>query len=300
MRVFLCHSSDDKPSVRDLYKRLRADGFAPWLDEESLAPGQEWKEAIADAVRAADVVLVCLSKSSIAKTGFVQKEIAFALDHAAEKPEGSIYVIPARLEECDVPKRLGRWQWIDLFAIKGYQKLVQALRAHKSYRGPVLKRESGAGPRARNKPVELLVSCSHHDALWLERLLPLLWFEDSRDNAYLWDDQRMKAGDRWDKEIRAALERMDVFICLVSMGSLRSRYIYDVELSRALKREIEIVPIMIDPNIPLKDECPDLLDFNPLPAWGKCWRDYGDYRDAHGLIRAGLREAIGKARNRRP
>jgi hypothetical protein len=34
LRVFLCHSSQDKPIVRELYRRLLADDWTdPWLDE---------------------------------------------------------------------------------------------------------------------------------------------------------------------------------------------------------------------------------------------------------------------------
>ncbi len=40
LRVFLCHSSDDKSSVQDLYKRLSDDGFMPWLDVEDLLPAK--------------------------------------------------------------------------------------------------------------------------------------------------------------------------------------------------------------------------------------------------------------------
>ena len=33
LRVFLCHSSNDKPAVRELYQRLKAEGWIdPWLD----------------------------------------------------------------------------------------------------------------------------------------------------------------------------------------------------------------------------------------------------------------------------
>jgi hypothetical protein len=153
----------------------------------------------------------------------------------------------------------------------------------------------------------LFVSYSHRNAVWLARLQPLLRFDNSQDKAYAWDDQKMKAGDRWDNEIRAALERMDVFVCLVSTEFLTSGYIRDVELPRAFEREenagIAIVPIVIYPNVCLEDECCELLAFNPLPAWGRCWRDYqgepGDYGDAHGLIRKGLRQAIEKAGKRR-
>jgi hypothetical protein len=127
-RVFLCHSSGDKVQVRDLYQRLRSDGFHPWLDEEDLLPGQDWKQAIATAVRSSVVVLVCLSKSSIAKTGFVQREIKDALDVADEQPDGSIFLIPVRLEDCDVPQRLCRWHWVNLFDKGGYDKLLNSLR----------------------------------------------------------------------------------------------------------------------------------------------------------------------------
>ena len=60
--IFLCHSSADKPAVRELYRRLVADGFAPWLDEEDIPPGANWELAIRNAVRAADFIVVCLSR----------------------------------------------------------------------------------------------------------------------------------------------------------------------------------------------------------------------------------------------
>ncbi|HRQ24267.1 MAG TPA: TIR domain-containing protein [Anaerolineales bacterium] len=41
LRVFLCHSSNDKPAVRELYQKLRAEQWIqPWLDEEELYPGR--------------------------------------------------------------------------------------------------------------------------------------------------------------------------------------------------------------------------------------------------------------------
>ena len=114
LRVFLCHASGDKPVVRALYHRLQEDGFQPWLDEEDLVPGQKWRDQIPKAVRAADVVLVCLSRRSINKEGYVQKEIQFALDVADEKPENTIFLIPVKFEECEVPERLSTWQWAAL------------------------------------------------------------------------------------------------------------------------------------------------------------------------------------------
>jgi hypothetical protein len=79
-------------------------------------------------VRSSHVVIVCLSKASTTKAGYVQKEIKVALDVADEQPEGTIFIIPLRLEECAVPDRLKKWHWVDLFNPKGYQKLVATLK----------------------------------------------------------------------------------------------------------------------------------------------------------------------------
>jgi hypothetical protein len=127
VKVFLCHSSSDKEKVRELYHRLRKDGYFPWLDEENLEPGQYWPIEIEKAVRNSDVVLVCLSKQSVTKTGYVQKEIKNALDLADEHPEGDIFLIPLKLEEVDVPERLKKWQWVNLFDENGYQRLIRSL-----------------------------------------------------------------------------------------------------------------------------------------------------------------------------
>jgi cold shock CspA family protein len=127
LRVFLCHSSNDKPLVRKLYQRLKSDNFDPWLDEEKLLPGQDWKQEIPKAVHKADVVIVCLSRGSITKTGYVQKEITYALDVAEEQPEGTIFLIPLKLEECEVPERLSRWHWVNYYERNGYKRLLEAL-----------------------------------------------------------------------------------------------------------------------------------------------------------------------------
>lgn len=128
LRAFLCHSSQDKMAVRELHRQLIRDGFDAWLDEEDLIPGQARDAEIRKAVRDSDVAVVCLSRSSITKEGYIQKEIRYALDVADEKPAGTIYLIPGRLDECDVPEPLKHVQWVDLFKDQGYERLLEALR----------------------------------------------------------------------------------------------------------------------------------------------------------------------------
>lgn len=79
------------------------------------------------AVKSTDVVVVCLSVSAASKAGFAQKEIKFALDVADLQPEGTIFIISARLEDCNVPDRLSKWHWVNLYEESGYKKLVSAL-----------------------------------------------------------------------------------------------------------------------------------------------------------------------------
>ncbi|MBI5842092.1 MAG: SUMF1/EgtB/PvdO family nonheme iron enzyme [Chloroflexi bacterium] len=132
LRVFLCHSSNDKPAVRELYQKLRAEPWIqPWLDEEELYPGQDWNLEIEKAVEAADAIIVCLSKGSITKEGYVQRELRIVLDYADYKPEGTLYLMPVRLEECEPPRRLRPWQYADYFEgnrERALQRLLVSLK----------------------------------------------------------------------------------------------------------------------------------------------------------------------------
>lgn len=132
LRVFLCHASQDKPAVRELYKRLKTeDWIDPWLDEEKLSFGQHWTTAIEDALSEADVVLIFLSKNSVQKEGFVQRELNYAWELSLEKPRNVIFLIPFRLDDCQIPRYLGSRQWGDYFGEKKestYQTLLRSLK----------------------------------------------------------------------------------------------------------------------------------------------------------------------------
>jgi len=126
--VFLCHSMPDKELVRQIYVKLKQNGFTPWLDEENLEAGHDWEYEIHRAVHRASAVIVCLSKNSLTREGFVHREIKLALDVADRKPEGTVFIIPLRLEDCDVPQRLNRWHWVDYFTDNGFDKLLKSLQ----------------------------------------------------------------------------------------------------------------------------------------------------------------------------
>jgi hypothetical protein len=151
LRVFLCHASQDKPVVRDLYKRLAVESWIePWLDEEKLLPGQDWDLEIEKTLESVEVVIVCLSNRSVTKEGYVQKEIRRVLDIALEKPEETIFIIPLRLEECELPRRLRTWHYVDYFPAeqrdRAHQRLLQSLSLRQGQLSPHARSDQAAPP----------------------------------------------------------------------------------------------------------------------------------------------------------
>ena len=129
LRVFLSYGSEDKDIVRMICSSLREDGVDAWFDECELLPGQDWNLEINRAVRRSDAILVCLSSRSVRKEGFLQKEIRIALDLAQEKPEGTIFIVPLKLDTCELPSRLQNWQWVDWPENDAYHRILRSLRA---------------------------------------------------------------------------------------------------------------------------------------------------------------------------
>lgn len=127
LQAFLCHASGDKPHVRELFRKLKEDRVEPWLDEECLLPGQVWEEEIREAVKASHAVIVCLSRHAITKVGYVHKELKFALDTAIEQPPGSMFLIPIKLDDCDIPDGLKHIHATKMYEGDGYSKLKNAL-----------------------------------------------------------------------------------------------------------------------------------------------------------------------------
>lgn len=132
LKVFLSYASQDKPLVRELSRRLVGEGWIDtWQDEKNLLPGQDWRVKIEEAVEEADIVIIVLSQHSVSKEGHVQKELRYAREIALEKPEEAIFLIPMRLDECEVPRGLRFYQWVDYFGERkneGYDSLVESLQ----------------------------------------------------------------------------------------------------------------------------------------------------------------------------
>lgn len=126
-RVFLSYTEPDRDAVKSLYRRLQMAGYLPWMDVFDIVGGEEWETAIRGAIGETDFFVVCLSSDSVGRRSFYNTEIGIALKILEEQPEGEIFLIPTRLDECNVPDRLKALNWIDLFDAEGHERLVRAL-----------------------------------------------------------------------------------------------------------------------------------------------------------------------------
>src|SRR5215469_11878604 len=50
-KVFISYAREDFNKAKRLYNDLRAAAVDPWLDRESILPGQKWKGAIRSAIK---------------------------------------------------------------------------------------------------------------------------------------------------------------------------------------------------------------------------------------------------------
>jgi hypothetical protein len=127
MIVFLSYAKEDLEKVRQIYSDLKAAGYQPWMDVQDIAPGQDWKFALQSAISKCDAAIVCLSTKSVSKTGYVQVELKEFLEQRKRRPEGSIYLIPVRLEPCPIPVEMADLHYADLFEKDGWGKVISSL-----------------------------------------------------------------------------------------------------------------------------------------------------------------------------
>ena len=134
-RIFISYAKEDFLEANTIYEILKQNKFIAWIDTEQLLPGQDWDLEIQRAIEECNFFLACMSSNSVSKEGYVQKELKRALDILDKQPEGSIYLIPVRLEECRVPKKFEKLQWCDFFEEGAIKQLLNAIKVGCERRG---------------------------------------------------------------------------------------------------------------------------------------------------------------------
>jgi hypothetical protein len=129
-KVFISHSSADKPFVRRLVKRLHENRFETWLDEKELRVGDMLGTEIARAVEKARVVLVVVSEVSV-RSKWLRYELNLATGRMVK---GKCRVIPVVIGEVDPPPEVAGLLFADFrrsFA-SGVRSVLTALEYERS------------------------------------------------------------------------------------------------------------------------------------------------------------------------
>ena len=110
-RVFLSHTSADKPIVREAAAEFANAGIRVWLDESEILPGQSLIEKISQALEETSYVAAFISARS-KESGWVKKELNVALTR--EINGRRVGVIPIRLDDSTFPTFLEDKYYADL------------------------------------------------------------------------------------------------------------------------------------------------------------------------------------------
>jgi hypothetical protein len=136
-RVFIAYVQEDLSFARKLYRAFEESGLSPWLDKKKLMPGQNWPRAIETAIQTSDFFVACFSQRAVSKRGSFHSELRYALFCAAKVPLDEIFLIPLRLDDCVVPRRISKQiQYLDLFPDwkAGVDRLLDVIKVQNEIR----------------------------------------------------------------------------------------------------------------------------------------------------------------------
>lgn len=147
-------------------------------------------------------------------------------------------------------------------------------------------------------PARVFISYSHKDEDHRNQLDAQLAILKRAGIVEIWHDRRLVAGDDFDHSIKQELEAADIILLLVSSDFLKSDYISDVEIARAMARheagEARVVPVILRP-------CPwqhaPFAKLQALPKEGKAVTKWPNTDEAFLDIANGIERAAKELRS---
>ena len=126
--VFLSHSSQDKPVVRELAARLTKDGIRVWLDEEQIKLGHSIPARIEEGLEHSRVLLLCMSANAFGSDWSQLESYTFRFRDPLNKGRR---FIPLRLDDAPIKGSLAQFahvNWLHADRDKEYAKLLAVCR----------------------------------------------------------------------------------------------------------------------------------------------------------------------------
>lgn len=107
-RIFVSYSHEDGKWIKPL--RAHLSGLGPWIDEDSIEPGDPWNRKIEQGLEDARVAVLLISASFLASPYVREKELPYLL---AEAEKGRVTLLPIYVLPCDVPPELEAYQAVN-------------------------------------------------------------------------------------------------------------------------------------------------------------------------------------------
>jgi hypothetical protein len=129
MKVFLSHAQKDSGLARQLAGRLVRAGFAVWIAEDEIVPGDNWARKIGKALDDSDLMVVLLTPGAT-KYDSLRRDIDFALgSRKFEHRVFSVFVGPTAEAGKDIPWILLRLPHCQVDSARDFAKVVKEIRA---------------------------------------------------------------------------------------------------------------------------------------------------------------------------
>jgi len=153
-KIFISYSRSDSAEVVKLASRLKQAGANLWLDQLDIPVGAVWDIEIEKALVNCECLIYIVSQAS-ANSNNVLNEVYYALEENKR-------VLPVKINDCKIPFRIMRLQYIDLFQQPeaGFKQLLTSLQLTEPTG------DSGKGDHPGTGPV----TEDQEDILWQQTL----------------------------------------------------------------------------------------------------------------------------------
>ncbi len=130
MKVFLSHAQKDYKLARKLGKRLATAGFAVWIAEDQIVPGDNWAKKLGKALDDSELMVTLLTPGAMASDAVRQNiEYAIGAKRFAYRLF-TVFVGPKDEVPKDIPWILWRLAHRQVRSAKDFGTVAEAIRQY--------------------------------------------------------------------------------------------------------------------------------------------------------------------------
>jgi hypothetical protein len=130
-QVFLSYGRPDVEAVTAFHNMLTDRGVAAWMDLASLRGGEDWRAVVRKALNESQLVVFFLSNETVLRPGFLQAEIVESLEISRSRSPEDVYVIPVRLDDCQLHPRLESLHCVSVTNNSSRLRLLEQILRHR-------------------------------------------------------------------------------------------------------------------------------------------------------------------------